>query len=143
MMRLRLVMKRLLAVVPSMALMWGFTVGPVAVAAVPCAQPGGGATVADPIGAGASCSKGGSQKENLFGVGGVFTAIANALIFVIGAISVIYIIIGGVRYVTSRGDAKAVQSAKDTILYAIIGVVVAIVSFAVVQFVVNALKTAK
>src|SRR4249920_3115391 len=78
----------------------------------------------DPLGSGAQCSQGGSQKSNLFGSGGIFTIIANTLVFIVGAISVIYLIIGGLRYVTSGGDSKAVTAAKDTILYAVIGVVV-------------------
>lgn len=96
----------------------------------------------DPINQGAACSQGGSQKTTLFGKGGIFTVIANTLVFLVGAVSVIYIIIGGVRYVTSGGDSKAVTAAKDTIMYAVIGVIVAVISFALVQFVVNALKTA-
>jgi hypothetical protein len=97
---------------------------------------------ADPLTAGASCSQGGSQKDNLFGSGGIFTVIANTLIFLVGAISVIYLIIGGLRYVVSNGDSKNVTAAKDTILYAIVGIVVAVVSFALVQFVINALAKA-
>ena len=103
----------------------------------------GSSTSGDPLTAGTSCSQGGSQRENLFGQGGIFTVIANTLIFIVGAISVIYLIIGGLRYVTSGGDSKAVTTAKDTILYAIIGIVVAVISFALVQFVVNALGSAK
>ena len=99
-------------------------------------------TASDPLTAGASCSQGGSQKDNLFGQGGIFTIIANTLIFLVGAISVIFLIIGGLRYVVSNGDSKNVTAAKDTILYAIIGVVVAVVSFALIQFVIKALNQA-
>ena len=101
-----------------------------------------GANGTDPLNSGASCSQGGSQKDNLFGQGGIFTVIANTLIFIVGAISVIYLIIGALRYVTSNGDSKAVTAAKDTILYAVIGVVIAVISFALVQFVINALNNA-
>lgn len=101
-----------------------------------------GASGDDPITAGTACSQGGSQKETLFGEGGIFTVIANTLIFIVGAISVIYLIIGALRYVTSNGDSKAVTAAKDTILYAVIGVVIAVISFALVQFVINALNNA-
>ena len=96
----------------------------------------------DPLTAGASCSQGGSQKDNLFGQGGIFTIVANTLIFLVGAIAVIFLIIGGLRYVVSNGDSKNVTAAKDTILYAIVGIVVAVVSFALVQFVINALNKA-
>ena len=49
------------------------------------------------------------------------------------------LIIGGLRYVISQGDANNVKQAKDTILYAIIGIVVAILAYAVVNFVAKAL----
>jgi hypothetical protein len=47
------------------------------------------------------------------------------------------LIVGGIRYVVSGGDSTAVQNAKNTILYAIVGVVVAILAFAVVNFVIT------
>jgi hypothetical protein len=70
----------------------------------------------------------------------IFAGIANTLIFLVGAISVIMIIIGGLRYVTSNGDSKATEGAKNTILYACIGVVVAIASFAIVSFITGSIK---
>jgi hypothetical protein len=73
-------------------------------------------------------------------INGIFAGIANALIFIVGAISVIMIIIGGLRYATANGDSKATTAAKDTILYAVIGVVVAIASYAIVNFVVTHIK---
>ena len=71
------------------------------------------------------------------GQGGIFRTITNVLLFLIGAISVIMLIVGGIRYVVSGGDSTAVQNAKNTILYAIVGVVVAILAFAVVNFVIG------
>jgi cytochrome bd-type quinol oxidase subunit 2 len=68
-------------------------------------------------------------------VGSIFAQIANALVFLVGAVSVIMIIIGGLRYVLANGDAKQAASAKDTILYSVIGIVVAIASYAIVTFV--------
>ena len=65
--------------------------------------------------------------------------IINILLFVIGVIAVIMIIVGGIRYVTSAGDSSAVSSAKDTVLYSVIGLVVAIMAYALVNFVVNSL----
>ena len=63
--------------------------------------------------------------------------IVNTLLFVVGIASVIVIIIGGVMYTTSAGDASSVSKAKNTILYAIIGVVVAFLAFAIVNWVVG------
>jgi hypothetical protein len=68
---------------------------------------------------------------------GAFKLVANTLIFIVGAISVIMIIIGGLRYVLSGGDSAGVKGAKDTILYAIVGVVVAILAYAIVNFVIS------
>lgn len=70
---------------------------------------------------------------------GIFTTIVNVLLFLIGAISVIMIIYGGIRYTTSGGDAKNVTAAKDTILYAVVGLVVAILAYAIVNFVITRL----
>ena len=63
--------------------------------------------------------------------------ITNILMFVVGAVAVLMIVVGGIRYTTSNGDASNVKSAKDTILYSVIGLVVAIVAYAVVQWVVD------
>jgi multisubunit Na+/H+ antiporter MnhB subunit len=57
------------------------------------------------------------------------------LLFLIGAVSVIMLIIGGIRYTISQGDSSAVTSAKNTILYAIIGIIVALLAYAIVNFV--------
>ena len=81
-----------------------------------------------------------SGSDQLFGEGGTFQTIANILLFVVGAISVLMLIVGGIRYVVSAGDQQAVTNAKNTILYAIVGIVLAFIAFAAVQFVTNALE---
>jgi len=63
--------------------------------------------------------------------------IVNTLLIILGMISVIMIVIGGVKYTTSNGDSASVKSAKDTILYAIIGLILAILSFSIVNFVIG------
>ena len=98
---------------------------------------------ADPITAGASCAQANGTRDNLFAPGGIFTVVANTLIFLVGAIAVIFLIIGGLRYVVSNGDSKNVEAAKNTILYAIVGIVVAVISFALVQFVITSLNKAQ
>ena len=68
--------------------------------------------------------------------------IINAVIGVLGLIAVVVVIIGGIQYMTSSGDAGKVKKAKDTILYGIIGLVICVLAFAIVNFViVNFLKT--
>lgn len=55
--------------------------------------------------------------------------------FIAGIVCVIMIIIGGIRYVTSQGDSGGVQSAKNTVLYAVIGLVVILLAAAVTQLI--------
>lgn len=64
-------------------------------------------------------------------------AIIDAVIGVLGLACVIVLIIGGINYMTSSGDAGKVKKAKDTILYAIIGLVVCVLAFAIVNFVIS------
>jgi len=61
----------------------------------------------------------------------------NTLIYILGIVTTFVIIIGGVMYTVSGGDASAVKRAKDTILYAVIGLVVAILAFTIVNFVIG------
>lgn len=89
------------------------------------------------IQSGAEAARGIDQVTNLFGSAGIFSTITNVLLFVLGAISVIMIIIGGLRYVISGGDQAAVSAAKNTILYAVVGIIVAILAYAVVNFVIG------
>ena len=82
-----------------------------------------------------NCAKG-VQEEN---GGPIFTTAINIMLFVIGILSVIMLIYGGIRYVLSSGDAGAVQNAKNTIMYAIIGLVIAILAYAIVNFVITSI----
>ena len=61
----------------------------------------------------------------------------NIMLFAIGILAVIMIIWGGIRYVLSGGDSGAVSSAKKTILYAVVGLIVAILAYAIVNFVIT------
>lgn len=63
--------------------------------------------------------------------------VIDTLFVVVGAIAVIIIIVGGIRYITSTGDATRIQKAKDTILYAVIGLIVVILARAIVGFVIG------
>lgn len=84
---------------------------------------------------GADCAKPTNAPSQLFGPNSIFVTITNILLFIIGAIAVIMLIVGGIRYVVSAGDQAAVTSAKNTILYAIIGIVVAFLAYAAVNFI--------
>ena len=61
--------------------------------------------------------------------------IINVILAVLGIVAVIMIIMGGVTYVTSNGDAAKLTKAKNTIIYSVIGLVVALLAFAIVNFV--------
>ncbi len=87
------------------------------------------------LSSGVSSSQGHDVPKDL--AGDVFKNLVDILLFIIGAVSVIMLIYGGIRYTTSGGNANSVTAAKNTIMYSIIGLVVAILAFAVVQFVVN------
>lgn len=66
---------------------------------------------------------------------GVISTVVNLLLYILGAVAVIMIIVGGFMYVTSGGDAGGVKKAKDTIFYAVIGLIVALLAYAIVNFV--------
>lgn len=61
----------------------------------------------------------------------------NGLLFVVGALSVIMIIIAGILYTTSAGDSNKVSRAKNTLTYSIVGLVVAFTAYAIVNWVLN------
>ena len=63
--------------------------------------------------------------------------VINIFSIIVGVVSVIMIIIGGFRYITSGGDSNHVSSAKNTIIYAIIGLVIVALAQFIVQFVLN------
>jgi hypothetical protein len=65
--------------------------------------------------------------------------IINTLLYIIGILAVIMIIVGAFRYVVSAGNSASITAAKNTIMYAVIGLIVAILAFAIVNFVVGAL----
>ena len=78
---------------------------------------------------------------DLFGDAGVFKQVTNTILYIVGIIAVVMLIIGGIRYVISGGDSKKVTDAKNTVLYAIIGLIIAFLAFAIVNFVISALPS--
>lgn len=125
---------RALLVTPLLVAVFGLAApAPAAAQGVPCdpydISQGvqGGANCAAPNTPGAS--------QDLFGPDGIFVTVTNILIFAVGAIAVLMLIIGGIRYVLSQGDQSSVTSAKNTILYAIIGIVIAMLAFGAVNFI--------
>lgn len=63
------------------------------------------------------------------------TVIINVVVGVVGFIAVVMIVMGGISFATSQGDTSKVAKARNTILYGVVGLVVAILAFAIVNFV--------
>ena len=70
-------------------------------------------------------------------IAGVVTGILNAIIGVASIVAVIFIIIGGINYMTSAGDSSKVEKGKKTIIYAAIGLIICALAFAIVNWVVG------
>ena len=84
---------------------------------------------------GINSAKGTGAPDNVTEDDGLIKKVVNLLLWAIGIVSVIMIIIGGFRYATSNGDSNQVSAAKNTIMYAVIGLVIAIFAYAIVNFV--------
>lgn len=63
--------------------------------------------------------------------------VVNILSTLVGVVSVIMVIIGGLKYITSSGDSNNISSAKNTILYAVIGLIIVALAQVMVRFVLN------
>lgn len=109
-----------------------FTPAPTYAANSICDQP----NVSEEIKKANGC--GGSSTTDL---SDVIVGIVNGIVAILGIVAAIFVIVGGVNYMTSQGDAGKLQKAKNTILYSLIGLVIAALAFAIINFVVvNVLK---
>ena len=88
---------------------------------------------------GADKGRGEGVPTQLFGEGntGIFTQMINMMLFAVGILSVVMLIYGGLRYILSNGDSKKVDAAKNTILYAIVGLIIAMLSYAIINFIIS------
>jgi len=112
--------------------------GILSLALVPLSSPAAGAVNAFDNCTGANkdttvCKAGNSEKN----ANNMVTDLTNLLLYILGTIAVISIIIGGIRYATSDGDSAKLKSARDTILYAVVGLIVAILAWSIVNFVIK------
>lgn len=87
-----------------------------------------------PAGGSSSVCASASPKDDL---GAIIKQITNVMFFIIGAIAVVMIIYSGIRYTTSAGNPAGVTAAKNSLIYSIVGLVVAILAYAIVNFVVT------
>jgi hypothetical protein len=82
-----------------------------------------------------ACDTAGDQKK----VNDTITTAINIISFIVGVAAVIMIIIGGFKFITAQGDSAGIASARNTILYAIIGLVVVAMAQFIVKFVLTKL----
>lgn len=89
----------------------------------------------------ASVKKAAGCKGNSDDLQKNITNILNAIIGIAGLVAVVFVVIGGIQYMTSTGDAAKVQKAKNTILYALIGLVICALAFAITNFAIHIIYT--
>lgn len=77
------------------------------------------------------------KGKQIEGKGGLIQTIVNVLLWVVGALSVIMIIFSGIRYVTSAGDAAKTKAAQNSLIYAVVGLIVAIFAWTIVNMVID------
>ena len=91
----------------------------------------------DEVKKGADMTNSGGSNQNL---PDIITTIINVMLFIAAALAVIMIIYGGIRYITAHGDEKQVKVAKDTIVYSVAGLIIAILAYALVTFIFDRFK---
>lgn len=106
-------------------------VAPAAYADYNC--PAGTLRAGDPVSNVTLCNV--EKEEEGSGLMSSVQTILNVVISVLGLVAVVVIIIGGFSYMTSQGDPAKAAKARNTILYGVIGLVVALLAFAIVNFV--------
>ena len=89
---------------------------------------------------GAEAAKGEGAASGVDRPNDLVKNVVNGILYFVGILSVVMLIWGGILYTTSAGDSNKVTTAKNTIMYAVIGLVVAIFAYAIVNFVLIAPK---
>lgn len=79
------------------------------------------------------------DSNDIYGADGVLTKAANLIATIVGIAAVIMIIISGFKYITASGDPTNIKSAKDTLMFAVVGIVVAVSARVIILFVVSRL----
>lgn len=88
----------------------------------------------------AVCSDANAKKNTIYGPDGIITKIANIIAIIVGIAAVIVIMVAGIQYMLSTGDPTKVNNAKNAIIYAVVGLVVAVFARTIVVFFVSKLK---
>ena len=79
------------------------------------------------------------KGKSIDGDKGLIKTVVNVLLWAVGILSVVMIIFSGFRYITSAGDASKTKSAQSTLTYSVVGLIVAIMAYAIVNMVINRL----
>lgn len=86
------------------------------------------------------CQNKDNTENPLVGKDSIFMRAVNIIAWIIGVASIIIIIIAGLKYVTSSGDPKGIESAKNTLIYAVIGLVIFLLAQGILLFVADRLQ---
>ena len=123
-------MKKLIITIATIALtIFGLSSTPAYAVKDICSQPGVTQEIKDANGCGGNS---GATTD----LTTVIVNIINGVVGILSLVAVIFIVVGGVNYMTSAGDSGKVQKAKNTILYALIGLIICALAFAIVNFVI-------
>ena len=121
-----------------------FVAGVLLLAVLPLAisQPAFADCISDPTSAGCPCALNSSSAacQDLSkpdGLSNILKNATNIVLFIAGALAVIMIIYGSIRFMTAHGDEKQVESARLIVTYSVIGLIIAILAYALVNFVLS------
>ncbi len=136
-------MNKLKLLFSSLVIAFSMLVAPLAlVATTHAAYDPGGAACSGANGGASNSTSSCSTNANQNTLPTIVGKIIQIFSWVVGAVSVIMLIYGGFKYITSGGDAGGVTAAKNTILYAIVGLVIVALSQVIVNFVLDKANTA-
>ena len=121
-----------------------FVAGVLLLAVLPLAtsQPAFADCISDPTSAGCPCALNSSSAacqdlSKQDGLSNILKNATNIVLFIAGALAVIMIIYGSIRFMTAHGDEKQVESARLIVTYSVIGLIIAILAYALVNFVLS------
>lgn len=121
-----------------------FVAGVLLLAVLPLAisQPAFADCISDPTSAGCPCALNSSSAacQDLSkpdGLSNILKNATNVVLFIAGALAVIMIIYGSIRFMTAHGNEKQVESARLIVTYSVIGLIIAILAYALVNFVLS------
>ena len=121
-----------------------FVAGVLLLAVLPLAisQPAFADCISNPTGAGCPCALNSSSAacQDLSkpdGLSNILKNATNIVLFIAGALAVIMIIYGAIRFMTAHGNEKQVESARLIVTYSVIGLIIAILAYALVNFVLS------